>query len=210
MATKLRIIETADYVLAVSDEEIKEGDKMYDSHLVGICDCTDVKGNLPYSYTSSFLNGKKIIAYQPKGNAPELDLPLLPEMVVEDDVEKLAKLEYSSPRIPDISKTYILERQAFKRGYKAATKTYSEEDLIEFSIWRSSTYTTEFHRCSNIKEQLQLWKSLKKPKGFVAEMQIVIHPANMPKEGEDRPTYKLKTARNPQGKPVLVGYYTNE
>lgn len=30
--------------------------------------------------------------------------------------------------------------------------------MIEFSIWRTSTNTEDFHNCKNIEEQLQLWK----------------------------------------------------
>jgi len=44
---------------------------------------------------------------------------------------------------------------------KQQKRVYSEEDMINFSNWRSSTNTESFHKCNTIKEQLLLWKSLK-------------------------------------------------
>ena len=85
---KLQIIETPDYILAVSDEEIKEGD--YCTSEKNIVDV----GKIHNSYTIFKPSTKehlamlrscvKIIAHQPKiineeleKYAPELDLPLL-------------------------------------------------------------------------------------------------------------------------------------
>jgi hypothetical protein len=60
--------------------------------------------------------GKKIIAYKPKGNAPELDLPLLPD--VEEDVEKLAKKYINDTLRDEESDDYFLGRmEGFKDGY---------------------------------------------------------------------------------------------
>jgi hypothetical protein len=135
METKFKIIETKDYILAVSDDEIKEGDlcfleeNYYVNGGVGKYNHQKASGwGIAYSpHGHNFF--KKIISYQPKNNAPELDLPLLPllpEIVVEDDVEKLAK---------ETTKKYVNEREKqtayleFIKGYKAATKVYSEEDL---------------------------------------------------------------------------------
>jgi hypothetical protein len=97
MKNKLQLIETPDYILAVSDEEIKEGDYIFANQ--GVHEVTDIKdGDYPYgtlNYRGDKIyhrkSWKKVVAYQPKGNAPELDLPLLPEMVVEDNIEKLAE-----------------------------------------------------------------------------------------------------------------------
>jgi hypothetical protein len=50
------------------------------------------------SYLKAYDENNVLIAYLPKGNAPELDLPLLPEIVVEDDVEKLAE-KYASKKL---------------------------------------------------------------------------------------------------------------
>jgi len=88
---KLQIIETPDYILAVSDEEIKRGDHFYYKHFgEDIVTKTTIHSDL-VNLNSSDRFFKKIAAYQQKGNASELDLPLLPKEVVEDGVEKLAE-----------------------------------------------------------------------------------------------------------------------
>jgi hypothetical protein len=64
---KFKIIEISDYILAFSDEEIKQNDIcVYNSGEI-----------IKYLVKLNTDNLKKIIAYQPKGNAVELDLPLL-------------------------------------------------------------------------------------------------------------------------------------
>jgi len=54
---------------------------------------------------------------------------------------------------------------AYRLGWldKAAQQKggYSEEDMVNFSIWRSSTNTEDFRKCNNTKEHLVLWQSLK-------------------------------------------------
>ena len=119
METKFKIIETEDYILTLSDEEIKDVRQYKGKYHIE-------KGsilNIFPDYLTDLSECKLIIAYQPKGNAPELVLPLLPpythpnccitkdggltnmnkgcaernrclEIVVEDAVEKLAELKY--------------------------------------------------------------------------------------------------------------------
>ena len=108
---RLQKIETPDYILWVSDEEIKENDFCY--HTGRNIFLTFEK---KVGWAKEFDALVKPIAYQPKNNAAQLDLPLLPpqthpnccitkdggltnmnkgcaernrclEMVVEDDVE---------------------------------------------------------------------------------------------------------------------------
>jgi len=95
MQTKFRIIETKDYILAVSDEEIKDGDYVYQINFEKtnpqVIQCvktfqTKIANDKNGSYTKF-----RIIAYQPKDNAPELNLPLLPDMVVEDEKSFIEK-----------------------------------------------------------------------------------------------------------------------
>jgi len=76
MQLKFKIIETPDEILAVSEEEIKEGDWFIHvkSKRLYRCRLSDIQ-------LVRLENCKKIVAYQRKGNKPELDLPLLPEMV---------------------------------------------------------------------------------------------------------------------------------
>ena len=103
MESKIEIVETPDYILAVSDEEIKEGDTIFNyfglKHNEQVISKASKNAVINWKNDLYINDGtkrirdgiKKIIAYQPKGNAPELDLPLLPEMVVEDNIEKLAE-----------------------------------------------------------------------------------------------------------------------
>jgi hypothetical protein len=79
---------------------------------------------------------EKIIAYQPKGNTPELfhtvKLPLLPEMVVEDDVEKLCwRLFGGSFEARGVESEVEADRTVSFgiECYNAATKVYTEADL---------------------------------------------------------------------------------
>jgi len=77
---KIKIIETFDYILAVSNEKIKE--KF--TNLTNDRDVFDYKDIKKCSLEYANKYWKKIIAYQPKHNsAPELNLPLLPKIVVE-------------------------------------------------------------------------------------------------------------------------------
>jgi hypothetical protein len=163
METKFKIVETEEYTLAVSDG-VKAGDK---SVLM-------VEGFTPMILThfepvEEGYEGKKIIAYKPKGNAPELDLPLLP--YVEDDVEKLAESYYTQIR--------LAERTAFKFGYKSATKVYSEDDLKKMfayahQVGMNTLLQTQSPHLLEKQDEHKLRdgfiQSLKQPKWFVAEM----------------------------------------
>jgi hypothetical protein len=74
---KLQIIETTGYTLAVSDEEIKKGDIIYANGGLWkgtTTHCTEIP------VTECWV---KIVAHLPKNNAPELPLPLLPEITSE-------------------------------------------------------------------------------------------------------------------------------
>jgi hypothetical protein len=180
METKFRIIETEEYTLAVSDG-VKAGD-----YIVTYPDLEVIQTN----QSTCVLYDEKVIAYKPKSNAPELDLPLLPEeeccegdgsncngscCIVEDDVEKLAESYYTQIR--------LAERTAFKFGYKAATKVYSEDDVCDFVEWmnlhyRALEHTISFKDATGTKQLLQRWiqsKTPKTPKWFVAEVEYYYH-----------------------------------
>jgi len=96
-----------------------------------------------------------------------IETPVLSEIVVEDDIERLAK-EYSENK----SSSDVFKEQHkvdFITGYKSATKVYSEEDLrkaIELTILNCIVDTIGYdnHVVSfegNINEIIQ---SLKQPK----------------------------------------------
>jgi hypothetical protein len=193
---KLQRFETPDYILAVSDEEIKEGDWVYITLKPSIC---QYKTNMPKEWC------KKIIAYQPKGNAPELDLPLLP--YVEDDVEKLPydKLCYYDTRNSDfqIKEEYGYDKEEVDatgefpkkdcacdncfygraeladRIIKTATKVYSDEDLRKaIDLSRETLEYDEQHGWYSTMSEDEIIKSLKQPKTpkwFVAEIETVYY-----------------------------------
>jgi hypothetical protein len=154
MTTKFKTIETEEYVLAISDEEVKLSNDNIGFFLRTHSISTNIDIIQNPSFTSKY-KYEKVIAYKPKGNAPELDLPLLPD--VEEDVEKLPydKLCYYDRRNPDfqIKEEYGYDKEEVKatgefskkdcscdncfygrakladRIIKSATKKYSEEDL---------------------------------------------------------------------------------
>jgi hypothetical protein len=182
METKFKIIETSDYILAVSDEEIKEDDYCINffksNDYIDAHTCSIIKRN--YLKSETFDNFLKIIAYQPKGNAPELDLPLLPEIVVEDEVEKLAK--NSLRKQPWDTSLGLPFNEGYKKGfmdgYNSSTKTYSEEDLrkaIELSRinYKEKTFGTVLPKYKP--GEIVNLVTQSKPKLFVAEIEYYYH-----------------------------------
>jgi hypothetical protein len=179
METKFKIVETEDYFLAVSDEDASNSYIYFTGDPNGIFR-TGIKykneaGDYFYQDAITGMSNtylaeisKKVIAYQPKGNAPELDLPLLP--YVEEDVEKLA-FEYDRNR----TGTWINwdVKNGFIDGHKAATKVYSEEDLRKaynkgFSEGVIKGTCSMVYKHESFEEYIQ---SLKQPKWFVAEVE---------------------------------------
>jgi hypothetical protein len=176
MKTRFKIIETENYILAVSDEEINENNVVLakDTNSVFKCNKHEVNGPIKqFKYLYS-----KVISYQPKGNAPELNLPLLPEIVVEDDVEKLAMEKSKEIFGNDFSLAALNYQTVFKEGYKSATKVYSEEDMRKAIELSRVTYQDKSFGKTMFKykpgEVIQLTKDSKTPKFFVAEMEQVI------------------------------------
>jgi transposase-like protein len=224
MKIKFKIIETPDYILAVSDEEIEVGDYFYGPAVKKVLYASKDMLSWNNDTTQEHKGWKKIIAYQPKNNASELELPLLPnlcphckkgclelikgnnlhtidhyqcsncdstyselpEIVVEDDVEKLNEklnIVYTLLKrrglfdtgIEELLKIENLLIQArIESNEKAATKKYSEEDLVEFCMNMLSQYTqgnTNIHNRELLKESLTCKQS--KPKWFVAETEFI-------------------------------------
>jgi len=228
METKFKIIEPPDYILAVSDEEIKEGDYIYtetclpnrpDTH---ISKCIDVKRFYELGCPNEW---KKIIAYQPKSNTSELDLPLLPEMVVEDTVEKLINEQINDFKhdLVESTSTYykmncegaILALNRLKKSYKSATKVYTEEDLkmmfayahqigMNTLLQIQSPHLLEKQDNYKLRDNfIQSLKQPKTPKWFVAETKSIYNKeAHEIEEGK----MELKTTTI-NGKTYLVGTY---
>ena len=202
MNNKLQIIKTSDYILAVSDEEIK----LSNDNIGFFLRTHSISNNLDIIQNPSFTSNykyKKIIAYEPKGNAPELDLPLLSEMVVEEDVEKLA-CDWHKKEYEFLPQLQIIK--AFVAGHNSATKVYSEGDLMK-AIMMSATSNTDFlpDRCEEI---IQSIKHPKTPKWFVAE--IVPNFPKMPINGKDFPFIDVLKTTTINGKTYLVGTYKYE
>jgi hypothetical protein len=204
METKFKIIETPEYILAVSDEKISRGD----------CNITNGRDIFDYSdvkeYSLEYANRywQKIITYQPKGYAKELDLPLLPEIVVEDDVEKLALASWESDKFNEelFPKGKEVYCAGFWEGYKAATKFYSEEDLRKAIM---EAYLVGVER-SNYGKQLEddIIQSIKKskiPKWFIAEIEEWLDQTYS-EHGCYRQRLKTTTIND---KVYLVGKYEN-
>jgi len=214
MKNKFKLVETEDYLLAVSDEDASNSYIYFTGDSTGIFK-TGIKyksGNGNYFYQDAITGmsdtylttiSKKIIGYQPKGNAPELDLPLLPEIVVEDDtVEKLAESYYTQIR--------LAERTAFKFGYKAATKKYSEFEMEH--LYNLLTYD-DLDDDEKIQAAIEYIQSLKqpKPKWFVAEVEKkMVLNLGIDVRNPNTHVYvnELKTATI-NGKTYLVGTYLN-
>ena len=205
METKFKIVETEDYFLAISDEDASNSYIYFTGNPNGIFR-TGIKyksGAGDYFYQDAITGmsntylaeiSKKVIAYQPKGNAPELDLPLLP--YVEEDVEKLA-FEYDRNRTGKWINWDV--KNGFIAGYKAATKVYSEDDVCDFVEWmnlhyRALEHTISFKDATGTKQLLQRWiqsKTPKTPKWFVAEMKHT--KSEVFRENDNVPYVVLKT-----------------
>jgi hypothetical protein len=225
---KLQIVETVNYVLAVSDEEIRKGNYML-SHSQTVCQA----GNSTLVNMTS-IEGTKcklIVAHQPKGNAPELDLPLLPEIVIEDDIRKLALTLYKEPLNKEGEiRTQLVGHgstpfgfnkwfKSFKTGYKASTKRFSEDDLkkaiitgiIKMGLWQENepNVTTgkivvkQLEICDEIIQSLKIPKT---PKWFVAEMERVRDWDKRDINGDYEAKLQFKTTTI-NNKTYLVGHY---
>jgi len=214
MKTKLKIVETEDYILAVSDEEITDG--LYLTEKKTLCNVVKKDDKYVYSIeagSSIKKNCKKIIAYQPKGNVLELDLPLLPEMVVEEEVDEIFEKETKTVSFGENGNQSPYNW--FKMGYNAATKEYSEED-----IRRIAQFAFSFHRRNDLDDveleiefnrlldkNIQSLKQPKTPKWFVAEMETRFGYHSDKNQYVSYEKDKLKTETNSQGKTYLVGTY---
>jgi len=205
METKFKIVETAEYYLAASDEEIKENDLIIaNGNIKTIQDIDGENDEIitdgKYDYVFKPEQCKKIIAYQPKGNASELDLPLLPEMVVEP--RGFDEFEYSEE---DLRKAIEMAR-----GIREGNETFDAEDIS--GCTEVCTYDWKFEFDED--EIIQSLKQPKTPKWFVAEIscdyigcpKLVLNGTNSICCG-DKTGLKTTTIN---GKTYLVGSYLCE
>jgi hypothetical protein len=203
MQTKFEIIETDTYILAVSDEEIKSYYTYYYDFMTEKVVKYMADSSCKYKEYE-----KKIIAYRPKNNAPELDLPLLPEIAVEDDVENwLDRVKTDFDKKENYQHGFHDAINIVKAKIKAATKKYSEEDLrkamlniVEWCVLKKANDFVDIN--DKISKIIQ---SLRQPKWFVIE-----YKTEYTEDGLDYQSDELKTTTNAEGKQVLVGTYLYE
>jgi hypothetical protein len=149
----------------------------------------------------SLVQGKLLDFEFPGSLRPKFEITV-PSGVEDDVVEKLAESYYTQIR--------LAERTAFKFGYKAATKVYSEEDL------RKAMHFGKFGEYEGIQKTQEFIQSLKQPKWFVAEMKC--GRCYIPLKDDDCWSAK-ECSRNSKndllltttinGKTYLVGTYLN-
>lgn len=240
MENKFKIIEAKDYILAVYDDEIKEGDlcfleeNYYVNGGVGKYNHQKASGwGIAYSpHGHNFF--KKIIAHQPKGNTPELDLPLLPEIVVEGDIEKLAwetkcisrkevyelfnKELFKDKRIDGYysisASTQVHQfnerlRELAKNNVKEAAKVYIEEDLRKaidkgYELARMNLYKADNTLQPKIEEYIQSIKQPKTTLKWFVAEMEYIHDDSVPYPETKGEKLKTTTINN---KTYLVGHY---
>jgi hypothetical protein len=123
----LERVETPDYILWVSNEEIKKSCYFFNGErILQASRITDIVIDNEGQW-SEIKSSKKIITYQPKGNAKELDLPLLPEVVVKNPI--------SEDRI------YCVDVQNFE--YATAPQTWDDKKFISEAKIQGNVYSLE-------------------------------------------------------------------
>jgi hypothetical protein len=194
METKFKIIETENYLIATSTKDFKT------NYYYNEFDKALRIGTVRQPYH------KSVVGYHSKDNFLKLDLPLLPmlpEIVVEDDVEKLAwetkclsrkevyKLfnkdvfkekrldsKYSISASKQVHEFNEKLRILAKDNSKSATKVYSEEDLRRAIDFTAQSVLKAIPGLTSTKSITESFiQSLKQPKAhewFVAEMEQVI------------------------------------
>ncbi len=212
---KHELIKTDDYLLVVNDEDIKEGDFQI-NHLTN-----KVSKRTDNWLQASKENCSKILAHLPLNGTQYLEgVDLLPPISKEEDIEKLAS-EYSVSELsiyPETSSELsesevhrikaIVEAHSyrgFKKGYNKAKETYkyTEEDMIEFAVWRS---ITDFDEPHTPLAEFKIWESLNQPKLPVAFVCETIH--EYVNTGWAENTFlKPKTITNSDGRTEWVGEY---
>jgi hypothetical protein len=193
---KHKIIKTDNYLIILSDEEIKEGEA-----------CKDGYGNiLPFADLSEYGLGydrntiKKIIAHLPLNNSPILEgVDLLP--AIEDDVEKLAKEYIDAKKAADDAVKFGI-KVGYVQGYNKAKEKfkYTEEDM-RFIIMKSFLLGVDRAQYSKERED-EIIQSLSQSK-MPTHFQVLYDIDTLLSEGK----VYLMTTINSQGQTVWVGKY---
>jgi hypothetical protein len=189
MQTKFKLIQTDNYILALSDDEVKSYYTYYHCDLKGV---VSYMADTPSKYDDG---EKKIVSYLPKSyNSPKLNLPYLPEItgVYNDDDLKKA-IEMARGIKDTLRGDYFTIK--YMKELSELSHRFTEERMSEFEIIKSINQS-------------------KIPKWFVAEREKVYH-SNRKGVTEFRDTkgfysWKLKVDTNSNGEKVLIGKYLYE
>lgn len=180
---KLEIVETAEYILGVCDEQILEEDFKQPIIVTNKIDVFKLSDVIDCSLEYANQNWKKVKAYKAKSVSSKLDLPLLPTQEDEEDIEKMAMDELKNkwshlyisgyPKKPFPS-NYQHDLDMIMLGYykaKANSKVYTEED-IRLALQKGEELSRLFGS-HKLKEREDFIQSLKqsKMKWFIAEME---------------------------------------
>ena len=203
-----KIIPTNNYLLVVSDEEIKIGDYCYTKGTsmihegVGVVTEEVIKDNKSKRFGLSFV---KIIAHLPLNDSPILQgVDLLPPL--EDDAKKLAKEYIDDEWQKDDDAVKFGIKVGYVQGYNKAKEKfkYTEEDI-------KNAYTKGFsegivfgasplgYKHITSEEYIQSLSQSKMPTHF----QVLYDIDTLLSEGK----VYLMTTINSQGQTVLVGKY---
>lgn len=203
-----KIIKTDNYLLVVDDND----NGNYGGYSVDI----EIKSNPFMLSMLPDYNYRKVLAHLPLNNAPVLEgVDLLPE----SKVEILSALEFANLGFG--SKTMFTEKELgnlqFKgtkvlelmEGYKASTKTYSEENLrtaIEKAILIGKSKIL-FESATICDHQNNIIKSLQQPAIPVEFKANFLSEVDAYYEDGIGYSHRIKRINNEQGIPVWQGEY---
>ena len=120
------------------------------------------------------------------------------------DLEELAKIEYPICEVWN-DKEALIRKLAFKKGFQKALeilgdRKFTEEDMKKYALYvESRRRSTVSHiGCINNGNYMNEFQHIQQNKwDVVVEMEgPLIYPANLPKEGEERPAYRFKLDEN--------------
>lgn len=164
-ATKMKLLQTKDYLLLIDEEaEVCRGQHRFLNNKV---EPIHEGHNYPYK-------GNKVIAYYPlNSEAKELDLPLLPNPFEEVDIKKLAENSWEGCDGCNETDEYFWKK-GFMFGYNMAqsNKQFSLEDMkkaIKMATYINPSDTSRFYSSEEI---IQSLSTQQLPKQFSLEDMI--------------------------------------
>ena len=205
---KYDLIKAYDYLLVVSDEEIKEGDWF-------ITDDGRIEISAPDWKAREW--HRKIIAHLPPNNSSILEgVDLLPPLPQGDDVEKLSENFLKDLQVASTSVNRSV-KLGFEVGYNIAKETYkyTEDDIQKAFIAGEERIinkpnSSELDDFTNFIQSLQQQPKL--PIAFECDIDVNCNGNEnkgcfMDSPGHDCGCVSLKTITNSQGQTEWVGKY---